>query len=317
MKRLIALFIVILVCLNAKSQTLKLFLDTNRNVINDSTKSHFYAIAQKLEGDSAWAGKIYNKRGDALSVGTYKDDKLKIPHGKFVFYGYDLQFNTDSSSHKLFRYLHSTGYYLNGVRSGPWMYFYNDGVKNFMYTYENGKFNGLYERYGREGESIERGQYINDLKEGEWFIQYGKTINAITYKNNQKVDQLDNSSPAVKRLQVAILHNIVINGGPDYDFTKYLNQAISSRIANGIDGVVVVNFTVDKKGKIKRPKIIRKLSDPVDKAITDALLAAPNWRPFRQDGSYISQEIVYHVILINSKIKIRLTHDGQITDPYY
>lgn len=57
---------------------------------------------------------------------------------------------------------------------------------------------------------------------------------------------------------------------------------------SGIEGVVVVQFIVDTKGKIKDPVVVRDIGGGCGQAAIDVVLTMPTWEPGEQNGRPVS-----------------------------
>lgn len=57
------------------------------------------------------------------------------------------------------------------------------------------------------------------------------------------------------------------------------------------EGVVVVEFTVDKNGAISRPKIIQGIGLGCDKAVLTLIKKMPNWSPARQGDLLVASKV--------------------------
>ena len=60
------------------------------------------------------------------------------------------------------------GDYKNGKEDGEWQWYFPDGSVRLRQNYENGLLNGLSEEYSDSGKIVARGQYVDGLEEGEW-----------------------------------------------------------------------------------------------------------------------------------------------------
>ncbi|HOU97477.1 MAG TPA: energy transducer TonB [Bacteroidales bacterium] len=56
----------------------------------------------------------------------------------------------------------------------------------------------------------------------------------------------------------------------------------------GIEGMVGVQFVVDKDGKVKNIEISRSLDPALDKFVSSKILEMPNWEPGFKDGKYVA-----------------------------
>ena len=72
--------------------------------------------------------------------------------------------------------------------------------------------------------------------------------------------------------------------------TKYLNENIVyPRIAqeNGIQGIVIVNFIVEKDGNLTDFNVVRGIDPSLDKAALDVVRGMPKWIPGEQKGKIV------------------------------
>lgn len=81
------------------------------------------------------------------------------------------------------------------------------------------------------------------------------------------------------------------NGGdPATEFRKYISQNLRyPEIAaeNGISGRVIVQFAVDKTGKVVDARIVRSVDPALDKEAVRVVMASPRWTPGKQRGKAV------------------------------
>ena len=70
-------------------------------------------------------------------------------------------------------------------------------------------------------------------------------------------------------------------------------------IEQGIEGMVVVRFTVDTKGKVRNPEILKSAHPLLDKAAIKALATIPDFIPGEQGGKKVN---VYYMLPVNFKL---------------
>ncbi len=68
---------------------------------------------------------------------------------------------------------------------------------------------------------------------------------------------------------------------------------------NNTQGLVIVQFVVNKKGEIESPKIMRSLSDELDQEVIRVVMEMPQWTPGRQNGKKVS-------VFYNLPVKFKL-----------
>src|SRR5271165_5052981 len=147
--------------LRGECQLTKIFFDRDHKIIKDSAKARFYTIVEKLS-DTAWKATEYQSNKLLVSSGTYKDEKLKVQQGVFTYYNFDLP--KDLSDNHYFSYIEAVGSYENGKKSGAWIYYRSNGLKNNLNTYKNGKMDGLSQTYADSNKVSVEGYYRNDKR---------------------------------------------------------------------------------------------------------------------------------------------------------
>jgi hypothetical protein len=146
----------------------------------DKDKATSYGIYGKLIDDNLWTFKRFDLDNNLLQSGSYKDEKLSIPHGKFIFYE-DLElFNfTHHTNFKLkgkTRFVSQQGYYENGLIKGEWNLYYPNGNVLNSQKYVDGKLNGEFVTYDEFGKPKIKGNYIEGKMDGKWIFGGGKEI---------------------------------------------------------------------------------------------------------------------------------------------
>ena len=72
-----------------------------------------------------------------------------------------------------------------------------------------------------------------------------------------------------------------------YEYIKYPESAVK----NGIQGRVIAEFVVDKKGKVTDVQIVKGLDDEIDANVVKVITASPKWKPARMRGREVSVRI--------------------------
>jgi len=84
------------------------------------------------------------------------------------------------------------GTYRNGKEDGPWVSYYKNGQLFEKGTYKGGKNDGPWVSYWDDGQLEEKGTFKNGERDGPWFRYYSDgTVwkeNTGTFKNGVKVD---------------------------------------------------------------------------------------------------------------------------------
>lgn len=148
------------------------------NIVTDSTKATSYGIFGKLTGENLYALKVFDLRNNLITTGTYKDEKLKIAHGAFVYYASVQVFNGMNATNFVLkdkeRFLSGKGFFTDGKKTGRWISFYPDGRIMNVTSYVNDIKHGFFGVYTKKGKVVVSGTYIDDEKDGEWLYDNGK-----------------------------------------------------------------------------------------------------------------------------------------------
>lgn len=89
------------------------------------------------------------------------------------------------------------------------------------------------------------------------------------------------------------------NGEGPYAFSLWVNEQLShSEIAgiSEVNGRVTASFTVDRRGKVVNPKIIKGLSDDVDREVLRILSSSPKWAPAKYNGRAVTCTYTFPII---------------------
>lgn len=176
---MLALNLFVLSGLNAQVKTIYY---AGEQVLTDTTLAKTYAtsfaIYGKLSNDSLYVFKKYDIYNNLLGTGTYKDEFLIIPHGKFTYYSDVETFNDFNNSSFPYTnkniFVSEEGNYEDGLAVGEWKSFYPDGKLMAVGTFKNGKKQGKFAAYNAKGILETSGNYVNDKKEGEWIFKRGR-----------------------------------------------------------------------------------------------------------------------------------------------
>lgn len=253
----------------------KIYINSKGNFSNDPKKSVSYVLIEKL-GDSAYMVRQFNMHDTILNKGTYKDASMTIPNGRFYYYAKehvddrikdDLHIDTNT-------YLKSTGFFVNGIKTGTWIEYDKRNIKSCMYTYQNGKINGLFKFYHRKFNNYvtEEGYYVNDKREGEWRTYGYDTINTPVVTTIYKNDKV------IKTFQHIYLADF------SESLENYLTRRLHSQINIFKDHEIDAEITIDVNGRVKEPRITKPISPEIDDEVLNALLKAPKFTPEKHDG---------------------------------
>jgi hypothetical protein len=192
MKRILICFFFLLAGISADAQVKTVFLDAKDEFTPDSALAVTYGVLGKITGDSVYTFKKFDFSGVLLASGSFRDDQMEIPVGKFVYYGWITPENNNRNDgfeiNGRERFVELVGTYENGRRTGRWITFYPDGKMKQIITFSQGIIHGPYMAFGSDGKQQVSGLYRSGKKEGTWILDDGKQENE--YVNDQLVSTL-------------------------------------------------------------------------------------------------------------------------------
>lgn len=154
------------------AQAKSIYFDGNR-ITTNAERATSYGVYGKLSGQNLWVLKRYDLYDNLMLSGTYKDEQLSKPHGKFTFYGSIADYNYQNFSNfknpNTDRYITQEGQYVDGKEEGRWTDYFPDGKVMGYRTYEKGNLEGKIEFFNYRGRRMFLGQYENGLKTGTWY----------------------------------------------------------------------------------------------------------------------------------------------------
>ena len=95
MKYKLLIFLCCCTFLQAFSQAKPIYFNGNR-ITTDAERATSYGVYGKLSGENLWTLKRYDLYDNLMLSGSYKDEQLTIPHGKFIFYGSIFDYNDEN-----------------------------------------------------------------------------------------------------------------------------------------------------------------------------------------------------------------------------
>lgn len=177
MRILIFLFVVIGYCVNANAQVAPIYFYGNQ-VTQDKDKATSYAVYGKLSTGNIYTFKRFDLYDNLLQTGSFADESLAVPHGKFTFYSDVNEFNylyKESFTIKgKTRFISQEGNFVNGVEQGKWLLYFPDGNVFNSQEFVDGKLHGKFITFDRYGKTIVTGNYVSGEKDGEWLFENDK-----------------------------------------------------------------------------------------------------------------------------------------------
>ncbi|HEY4195784.1 MAG TPA: hypothetical protein VGM63_09635, partial [Mucilaginibacter sp.] len=171
MKSYWLILVALLFTIKGFSQVSKVYITSEGKFSDSPPKAVSYILVEKVS-DTAYLVKNFDMHDTMLMQGYYKDAQLKIPHGRFYYYNKP-KMNVKARGTLLYvdtnNYVKSTGFFVNGSKTGKWLEYVRRGLKDCEYTYENDKLNGLFQEFNvSTGDISQEGDFFDDKQEGDW-----------------------------------------------------------------------------------------------------------------------------------------------------
>ena len=251
MNRTIAFLIVTftflsLTCFAQKEK--RIYFDCTWKKTKKSNASYYRVVQKITNGNSkAFLVKDYQINDTLQMEGVYKDKKLRIRDGHFVFYHENGKVSEDRR-------------YENGTEEGLAVFYYETGIKSAEIPYVKGKYQGMARWCYENGQVASIENYENDsLVSFELFNEDG------TRDTTTKNPSCEAEFPGGKKaLQQYLAGNV-----------SYPQEAVD----RGIEGKSYVQFVINKDGTVSNVKVTKSAHPLLDAEAVRVVREMPAWAP--------------------------------------
>ncbi|WP_051568392.1 energy transducer TonB [Crocinitomix catalasitica] len=327
MKNFLILFLILLIphfVQAAKSDTTVKYTDYYGEKTSKRKASRMVRTVRHTDG-SFWMEKS-KMDGKILLSGTYLSDKMEIKNGYFVeFDSYQGEFSRGyyENNYKVgvwetqpeWGKVTVKGSYTKGLKDGLWEYWESYGALIKRCNYSEDTLNGSYELWenkrktesgsfllGKEdgawkgwhlnGELAYEGSFSNGSRSGEWTYYYengNRSANHIYKGENEPQSTWWDEAGNEKEFDGIEFQDPVYPGGERAMFTFIRDnvQYPSKAREAGEQGMVYVEFVVQRSGKISDAKVIKGVSESIDKEAIRVVNKMPNWEPGISKGQTV------------------------------
>jgi len=227
--------------------------------------THYYPYSDnKLKEQNGYAKEWWDN-GDMRFEGNIKNGKRT---GEWKIYNISKEYS-----------LTVKGQYIDGEKDGIWVTHNEKNILVDETSYKNGKLNGPYKVFDKEGKLIEKGIYKNDERIEQEFLDDeskpgGAEMKIVEtmprFKGCEKIlDKEKKKECSDNKMLVFIYSNI-----------KYPAKA---RV-NDVQGRAIAKFMVDKTGKIKNVTIKRGVCKEIKSEVERIIKMMPDWHAGTQKG---------------------------------
>jgi antitoxin component YwqK of YwqJK toxin-antitoxin module len=306
MKKAFLILLTFLITQAVSAQAYKIYTDGNGQQI-DSSKANSYIIYRKLS-DSAWLFKQYDMRDTIKITGTFKDLNFSIPHGRFVYYYKISAKGTKAPIPDTLNHIKTIGYYVNGVKAGPWTDYFSNGNIERINTFDHDKLNGPFVSYSYDTNTIlVKGNYVDGLKQGEWYLFdiRGNIVQTDIFKNNELIKSV--SVPSPYKAPVA----------PNAFYT-YIKKGLISLIQPETKGKIIVVCKITAEGKLENAHVVGPgITSEIDNKLIQLIPNSPLWKPaYHKTLKHNIPDSISFMVLINGgTVELKQTTYAQ--DKFY
>ncbi|TCC91676.1 hypothetical protein EZ428_07920 [Pedobacter frigiditerrae] len=279
------------------SQNLKYYLDKTDQVADSAKATSYIVVFAKTNSDTVYRMEQYSLENLLIVSGSFKDEALSIPHGKYVYYIISRETKKGSFSKAnnyqdttynkpIGHYLDAKGEFLNGKMNGEWLhYFKNESVKR-VETFNNDVLNGSYREFWENGKLMLSGNYKNGVKDGVW--QQDGGLYEITYQDGKSVGKKLNKEVQAQQekdrrefqQKIKETSKYDVQARPKGDFKSDLRRFLSLENFNAIaNEEAKVSFIVKEDGKLSEPTVTGLSDSTLMMKIKDFFMKTEAWFP--------------------------------------
>lgn len=154
--------------------------------------------------------------------------------------------------------------------------------KQWTKYYLNNAPYGIWKKYDKKGSIYSQLNY-------QFILKYGEYIPEGSFKlSNIKESPSDS-------FEMPTLNNKNTKEGIDMHVRKTFRYPEIAQ-ENGLQGRVLMQFTIDKNGKVKNLSIVKGAHEPLDREAFRILFAMPDWKPAKLNGEPIEVYIQYPIV---------------------
>ncbi len=189
--------------------------------------------------------------------------------------------------------------YFNNVLSGDFIEWYDNGNLKSQRFLKYGIIDGIEKQWSPDGLLKKLVTYKNGLKHGKFvtFYDNGRPIRKDIYKNDILIKGKCYTPQGKDTSYFEYLKPPQFSGGLD-EFTRFITEKIiypEDAKNKNEEGDVVVQFTINKDGKIINPVLVKKDKEYFNQEALRVIKLSPPWIPAQLDGKKIDMRITMPV----------------------
>jgi TonB family protein len=185
-------------------------------------------------------------------------------------------------------------------RDGKCLEYFPNGKLHFSTNYTDGTLNGESKRYFENGELQYSMVYIDGMLNGELkgYFENGNLRRLDHYKNDILIDGKCYTQTGQDTTYYVFEKKASYNGGDINRFREYVQRQVIYPVdaaENGIQGKVIIQFTVDTNGKVVDVKVLKSPDPLLSRSAIEAVLKSKLWEPALQEDIKVKQQFIMPV----------------------
>jgi TonB family protein len=275
-----------LISFNTKAGSDTIYFDSNWEQTTRENARYYRLIDFDTTGKPIFHVKDFYISGNLQMEGKYRSIYPDYKTGEFIYW-------YENGRKKL------VCNYVNNVLSGRYVEWYDNGNLKSERFLKDGIIEGVEKLWSPEGTLKKVVEYKNGLKHGKFMTFYdnGRPVRKDIFKNDILVKGKCYTSQGKDTAYFEHLKPPQFSGGLE-EFSKFIaDKLIYPEVAKNKneEGDVIVQFTIDKDGKIINPVIIRKDKEYFNQEAIRVITLSPPWIPAQLDGKKIDIRITMPV----------------------
>jgi TonB family protein len=162
-------------------------------------------------------------------------------------------------------------------KDGKCLKYFTSGKLSYEIDYKNDRYNGRFIGYFENGNIRRNDYYINDtLIKGNCYTFSGLDTSYYVYERSAR-----------------------FRNGDINNFRRFVSEQVeypTKAAEKGIQGKVIVQFSVNSKGRVVDVNVLKSPSNLLSRSAIDAILKSDTWEPGMQEGRAVKQQFVIPVV---------------------
>ena len=260
--RIIIIFFLATLVVQSTSAQRKHWINSNGDVVKKDMATHYYTLTKTAT--KTFLYQEYDKQTDSLFQEiNYPTKDLLTKEGEFKQY-----FENGT--------LAVEGAYLNNKKTGSWMFYDRNSLKQTEITYKKGLKQGCFSEF-KKGKLSAIFRYKTDTLHS--LVQLFDAIG----NNLFKEDTLD-------RAAYSFVDEEAIFSGGEIEFQKFLKKRTNNRNPQQVK--VGVTFNIDKKGQVTEIEVLKEsiqatIAEYYYKEALKVISKMPKWEPAMKRGRVV------------------------------